>query len=123
MTIEELADVDVSGIPLEAEAFRPLAESLVKEFYPHCVISGIGLFTLEPGQIHPVHKDDQPPEWVTRVHIPLQTNPHAVATTEDGPIHMRVGKAYRFNTMREHAVSNGGKTPRIHLVFEVRRQC
>ena len=93
------------------------------EHYPGCVIGGLGFFTLDPGQIHPVHKDDQPPEWVTRVHIPLQTNPHAVTTMEDAPHRMVVGTAYRFNTMVEHAVSNGGKTPRIHLVFEVRRKC
>ena len=120
--IEPFADVDVTGRKGdEAEAFRPLALALIAERFPGCRIGGIGLFLLKPGQIHPAHCDDQPPEWVTRVHIPLLTNPHAVATTEDGPIHMAVGKAYKFDTRAEHAVANGGKTPRIHLVFEVMR--
>ena len=120
-TIEEFADVPAEGISSDAEDYRPLAEHLVEEFFPGCIIGGLGLFEVAPGQIHPAHIDDQPPEWVTRVHIPLQTNPHCVATMPDGPHQMVVGKAYKFNTTIEHAVSNGGKTPRIHLVFEVRR--
>ena len=80
------------------------------------------MFPLDPGQIHPAHQDMQPTEWVTRVHIPLVTNPHAVATMDDGYHQMLVGKAYLFNTLVTHAVANGGTTPRIHLVFDVKRR-
>lgn len=120
--IEPFADVSVQGSEAkDAESYRPLALALIAEHFPGCHLGGIGLFRLEPGQIHPAHTDAQPPEWVTRVHIPLQTNPHAVATTDDGPLHMAVGKAYKFDTTAPHAVANGGKTARIHLVFEVMR--
>ena len=119
-TIEAFADVKIPLASVDAEDFRPFAEDLVNRFFPNCTISGIGLFTVEPGQIHPVHIDVQPQEWVTRIHIPLATNRHCVATMEDGPHEMVVGKAYKFNTTSPHAVSNGGKTPRVHLVFEVR---
>lgn len=100
---------------------RPPAERLVAKHFPGCVISGLGLFLLAAGQKHPAHTDEQPPEWVTRVHIPLVTNPKATATTDDGELHMQVGKAYRFNTRAMHAVHNGGDTPRVHLVFDVKR--
>lgn len=139
-TIEAFADVDVSqeaawldGIPLAEwrhmadpgwhgarEIFRPLAEELMAAF-PGCVISGRGLFLLEPRQLHPAHMDVQPPDWVTRVHVPIVTNPLATATTDDGELHMEVGKAYRFNTRAMHAVHNDGDTPRVHLVFDVKR--
>lgn len=120
-TIEEFADVDIPLASVDAEDFRPFATKLVEQFFPGCSISGIGLFTVAPGQIHPVHTDVQPEEWVTRVHIPLSTNRHCVATMPDGPHEMVVGKAYKFNTLAPHAVSNGGLTPRVHLVFEVRK--
>lgn len=120
-TVEAFADVEAAIGPA-AEAFAPLAQGLISEHFPGCRLGGIGLFVLDPGQIHPVHTDVQPPEFVTRVHVPLATNPHAVATMEDGPpLHLAVGKAYKFDTRLPHAVANGGKTPRVHLVFEVLR--
>ena len=100
--------------------FRPLATSLMVEF-PGCAMSGLGLFLLQPGQRHPAHKDEQPPDWVTRVHVPIVTNELATATTDDGEIHMEVGVAYTFNTRATHAVYNGGATPRVHMVMDIRR--
>jgi hypothetical protein len=140
-TIEPFAEVDVralaawlNAIPVaewpkmsdaawrgSGDKCRPLAELLIAEF-PGCSISGLGFFLLAPGQLHPAHRDDQPPEWVTRVHVPIITNPLASATTDDGTIHMQVGKAYRFNTRASHAVYNGGSTPRVHMVFDVKRE-
>lgn len=140
-TIEAFADVDVSqeaawldAIPFAEwrhladpawhaarEIFKPLAEELMAHF-PGCVMSGPGLFLLEPGQVHPAHTDVQPPEWVTRVHVPIVTNKLATATTDDGTLHMKAGKAYKFNTRERHAVENRGTTPRVHLVFDVKRE-
>ena len=132
-TIEPIAEVAIADlaswlltVPADkwpdasmGEKFRPLAEALVAQHFPGCKVSGVGLFVLEPGQIHPAHRDDQPPEWVTRVHVPILTNPHAVTTMEDGPHRMLAGTVYAFNTRAEHAVANGGRSPRVHLVFEV----
>jgi hypothetical protein len=117
-TISELCDVDVTGLTT-AEQLKPLADRLTEQFYPGCKVSGYGLFTLDPGQVHPAHKDIQPPEWVTRIHVPIVTNPMATATTDDGTIHMERGKAYTFNTRETHAVFNGGTSPRVHFVFDV----
>lgn len=100
---------------------RPIAERVLALAFPGCNVSGIGLFVLAPGQLHPMHTDEQPPDWVTRIHVPIVTNERATATTDDGTIHMAAGIAYRFNTRARHAVANHGLTPRVHLVFDVRR--
>lgn len=139
--IEAFADVDVSAlaawiesIPVHewrrlvdptwmraSERTWPIAKGLMEHF-PECELSGVGLFLLDPGQEHPPHTDEQPPEWVTRVHVPVITNPKALARTEDGIVHMAKGIAYRFNTRRLHAVANDGDRPRIHLVFDIVRK-
>jgi hypothetical protein len=120
-TIECFAEVDVNGLdPTNNESGRPIAEALTATHFPGCSVSGVGFFVLDPGQVHPAHKDIQPPYWVTRVHVPVETNDKVIFTMDDGTHHMEVGKAYRFNTLATHAVENGGKTPRVHLVFDVR---
>ena len=139
-TIEPFADVDVSDLAAWLRAIpvaewpqmadpawrgcgdrcRPLADALMAEF-PGCAISGLGLFLLAPGQVHPAHRDEQALDWVTRVHVPIVTNAQATVTTDDGEFHMEVGKAYRFNTWATHAVANHGTTPRVHLVFDIKK--
>jgi hypothetical protein len=119
-TIERFAEVDVSGLDLsDNESGRSIAEALTARYYPGCSVSGVGFFVMEPGQVHPAHKDIQPPYWVTRVHVPVTTNDKVIFTMDDGEHHMEVGKAYRFNTLVTHAVVNGGETDRVHLVFDV----
>jgi hypothetical protein len=119
-TIERFAEVDVSGLDIsDNESGRPIAEALTARFYPGCRVSGVGFFVMEPGQVHPAHKDIQPPYWVTRVHVPVTTNDKVIFTMDDGEHRMEVGKAYRFNTLATHAVVNSGKTARVHLVFDV----
>jgi quercetin dioxygenase-like cupin family protein len=98
-----------------------VAEELMQHF-PGCALSGVGLFLLAAGQEHPAHTDEQPPDWVTRVHVPIVTNPRATVTTDDGTMHMEAGTAYRVNTRERHAVRNDGETPRVHLVFDVKRR-
>lgn len=104
-----------------SERFRPLVETLIAVHFPGCYAAGIGLFLLAAGQEHPAHTDEQAPDWVTRVHIPLVSNSVATATTADGTTHMEVGRAYRFNTKETHAVANRGTEPRVHLVFDVKK--
>lgn len=92
---------------------------LVDTYYPGCKIAGVGVWSVAPGQKHPMHVDDQPLEWIVRVHIPLTTNPDAIFIMRDGKYHMKVGKAYEFNTLAEHAVENLGVTMRDHFIIEV----
>lgn|GEM_PF-2779314 len=68
------------------------------------------------------HQDPQPPEWITRVHVPLVTNPAAWFMWEEADgvkVHFEAGKAYSFNTLRRHAFANDGDTDRVHLLFDV----
>lgn len=78
------------------------------------------LSAVMPGQQIEPHCDAQADYWLTRVHVPLITNPKAWYAVEGKKFFMKVGKAYRINTMREHAAGNDGATPRVHFMFDVR---
>jgi len=138
-TVEPFADLDVSEIAAWLEAIpvehwpgmadldwhgararlNPLRDAVIGHF-DGCAVMGYGLFLLAAGQGHPTHTDVQPPEWVTRVHVPIVTNPQAIVITDEGTVHMEAGRAYRFDTRRNHAVANGGTTPRVHFILDVR---
>lgn len=60
-----------------------------------------------------------PANWVTRVHVPLVTNPKAEFIVNDTSYHLKVGKAYKINPEEPHAIRNGGNASRIHLMFDV----
>ncbi len=96
-----------------------IAQCLVDRYYPGCKVGGFGVWTMEPGQIHPRHVDEMRDDWVVRLHIPLATNPGVIFTTDDGECHMEVGKAYEFNPRAPHAVENRGETVRAHLIIDV----
>jgi aspartyl/asparaginyl beta-hydroxylase len=80
------------------------------------------LSVVMPNHVIDPHVDAQPLEWITRVHVPLVTNEQAVTITNNKRYHLEVGKAYLVNTRIEHAVRNDGTTPRIHFMFDVRRE-
>jgi Aspartyl/Asparaginyl beta-hydroxylase len=67
------------------------------------------------------HHDEQPANWVTRVHVPLMTNELSYTLADGVQHHMSVGYAYSFDTRVEHFTMNGGHTPRVHFLFDVRR--
>jgi len=97
---------------------KPLIDGLMEHFpgaYPFQVM----LSAVMPGHVIPAHKDDQPPHWLTRVHVPLITNDDSEFLVEVISYHLAVGKAYRVNTMREHRVVNLGRVPRVHMMFDV----
>jgi hypothetical protein len=95
-----------------------------------------------PGQAHPFHVDRQRADWITRIHVPIVTNPLAwiAFEAENEPVHpgneavelgnvllcnkvhFLAGKAYSFNTLERHAFGNDGDTERVHLIFEVLRK-
>ena len=79
------------------------------------------LSVVMPGHGIAPHRDEQPPEWLTRVHVPLTTNDRAVMVMAGQDHHLPVGSAFLVNTTVEHSVRNDGPTPRIHFMFDVRR--
>lgn len=62
---------------------------------------------------------------IARIHIPLVTNPEVRFTgwLPDGSTverHMACGEAWYLDTRKPHRAVNGGDTPRVHLVLDVR---
>lgn len=98
----------------------PLVNDILGQHFPGCIAQQRMLSVVMPGDEIPRHRDDQCPEWVERVHIPLTTNALASFVCDDGAHFMEVGCAYRVNTEGFHAVYNRGDTPRVHFMFDVR---
>lgn len=67
------------------------------------------------------HADGAPyPDWITRIHVPLTSNDKAWVISDRQVRRLLPGSAYKFDMTVEHAVTNGGDTPRIHFMFDVR---
>lgn len=77
------------------------------------------LSAVMPGHEIPPHRDEQPPHWITRVHVPLLTNAQSFFILGGISFAMDVGEAYQVNTRLEHSVINNGPTPRVHFMFDV----
>lgn len=104
-----------------------LVQSVIDQIVPHfpspVLIHQAMLSRMMPGQNHPMHADNQRGDWITRVHVPIITNPDAWMMFEDegAPVHFAAGHAYTFNTLARHAFGNNGSADRVHLLFEVAR--
>lgn len=72
-----------------------------------------------PGNGHGFHRDGQPDNWITRVHVPILTNPKCWFAWTPELVHFERGKAYAFNTLIPHAFGNDGDSARVHLTFDV----
>ena len=105
--------------------FEQRTDPLVAElmaYFPDCEDHQRMLSVVMPGHSIEPHKDEQAPAWKTRVHVPLVTNSRALFITDDDADVMRPGGAYLVNTRAMHAVHNGGETPRVHFLFDVRQR-
>ena len=79
------------------------------------------LSRLVPGSTYEMHRDPQPPNWITRVHVPVVTNPAAWLMFEDEGerVHFEMGIAYTFDTLHSHCYGNDGTADRVHLILDV----
>lgn len=93
--------------------------SEVLSLFPGCTDTYRALTVLHAGDYVPDHTDTQSPEWISRIHVPLVTNPGAFLIVETIHYQLEVGMAYQVNPGRLHAVTNGGAESRIHLMFDV----
>jgi hypothetical protein len=79
------------------------------------------LSVVMPGRSILAHRDEQPYElWRGRIHVPLLTNDEAVFMIAGERLQMYPGRAYWIDTRHEHSVFNGGATPRVHMMFDLR---
>jgi hypothetical protein len=98
----------------------PIVDHLMALF-PGCEAHQRMLSVVMPGHSIPPHRDQQPANWLCRVHVPLLTNDRSEFWVGDQVHHMAPGMAYRVNTLVVHSVINQGDSPRIHFMFDVRR--
>lgn len=96
----------------------PTVATLMGHF-PGCKATQPMLSVVMPGHAIEPHVDHQGPKWLCRVHVPLTTNPRSFFIVGGSHHLLAPGHAYRVNTEAEHAVTNGGISPRIHFMFDV----
>lgn len=78
------------------------------------------LSAVMPGHSIPPHKDSQADYWLYRIHVPLLTDPKSYVKIGGRKRYLKVGKAYKLDTTKEHSVVNEGTGPRVHFMFDVR---
>ncbi len=99
---------------------QPIIDAVIEEVQGDVIAHRPMLSRMRPGQQHGMHHDLPWSGHLTRVHVPLATNPGAWMQWEDGErVHFCAGKAYTFDIERRHAFGNDGDTDRIHLIFDV----
>lgn len=78
------------------------------------------LSRLVPGATYEMHRDPQPPGWLTRVHVPLATNPGAwIEFAGEERVHFALGRAYVFDMSLPHNYGNDGDSDRVHLIIDI----
>lgn len=96
-----------------------LAQATAPYGYRRGAYPRIMLARMAPGGVIHPHRDGNPSaKWPHKIHIPLQTNPGVTFEVDGVGYHMAEGEAVEVNNMAVHAVSNTGRTNRIHLIFE-----
>ena len=109
---------------LPAPAFAGIIESILR-FFPDQVIAHSPMLSrMLTGQSHPMHVDSQRADWITRVHVPLVTNPTAwiMFEEESTRVHFLTGIAYSFDIRQRHAFGNDGPAERVHFIVDVLRK-
>jgi Aspartyl/Asparaginyl beta-hydroxylase len=78
------------------------------------------LLRLGPGAAVREHRDYRLgyEDGEVRLHIPVVTGPEAEFHLSGEPIAMAAGECWYVNVNEPHSVSNGGSTPRVHLVVD-----
>ena len=113
-----LYDWEWNAFVLYAE---PLVMHLMKNF-PDCHMEKPWLSACFPGYGVDFHTDQQPDNFVTRIHCPIITNPAARVNVSGEKYYPKVGMSYKIDPRVPHGVKNDGKEIRIHFIFDVMRK-
>lgn len=106
---------------LEWNWFGSRATEFINTYFSQVKWRNPMLSVIMPDHFIHSHVDEQPVDWLYRVHVPLTTN-RLCSIIIDRVYHLEVGSAYKVNTEHRHAIVNLGKTPRIHFMFDVYSQ-
>ncbi len=102
---------------LQSETDSVVADLML--LFPGCKDTSRAISTLNAGDYVPPHRDTCESNWISRVHVPIITNPGCFFMIGGLYHHMEVGMSYQVNPSLPHAVSNAGPTTRVHLMFDV----
>lgn len=96
-------------------------KQIISQF--ECEKESIRLLNLAPNSLIKEHKDQSAgyEDGFFRLHIPIMTNENVVFTVNKKVLPMKVGECWYANFNLPHFVSNEGKTDRIHLVIDCKR--
>ncbi len=96
-----------------------LAAATADYGYANGVFPRVMLARMPAGGVIQPHRDANPAaKWPHKIHVPIQTNDRVLFRIDGQTYHIAEGEAAEVNNMGVHAVTNGGDTPRIHLIFE-----
>ena len=101
-----------------------LMQPYIKEIISHISdqVLKVRLMKLNAHCHIPLHQDffkKDTSNQVTRIHIPVQTNPDVMFTVNDEIMHLKEARIYIVDVSQKHGVENNGDGDRIHLVFDV----
>ena len=99
---------------------EPVLDAAVASYgYERAAFPRVMLARMAPGGVIQPHRDGNPAaKWPHKIHVPIQTNSEVTFFVDGAGYHMAEGEAVEVNNMGVHAVTNGGTTDRIHLIFE-----
>jgi hypothetical protein len=86
-------------------------------------VAMVNYYNMAPNSTQHAHRDQSGNLLfgVSRLHIPLLTNPKAFLDIEGVPYHLKLNELWSLDTSGIHAARNGGHENRVHLVIDVKR--
>ena len=86
-------------------------------------VTGVRYFNLAPHSTLHRHRDmyGNLLFGVSRLHVPIKTNPGAILEVQRIPYHLGLGEVWCLDTSGLHALRNTSDENRIHIVIDVQR--
>lgn len=101
----------------------PVLRSMLEGLFGLENVAMVNVYNLAPQSRQDAHRDQSGNLLfgISRVHMPLQTNPGAVLEVKARPYRLQPGEVWSLDTSAPHAALNGGDEDRIHVVVDVKR--
>jgi hypothetical protein len=86
-------------------------------------VTGVTYFNLAPKSTLHRHRDmyGNLLFGISRLHVPIKTNPLAIMEVEKVPYHLGLGEVWCLDTSGLHALRNESDDNRVHVVIDVKR--
>lgn len=112
---------DLKGTNRIAEL--PYLQDFIEQKFGMQNVAMINYYNMAPNSVQHAHRDQSGNLLfgISRLHIPLRTNPNAFLDIEGVPYHLELNELWSLDTSGIHAARNGGSEDRVHLVIDVKR--